>query len=223
MKTIDNKQDKLFFKQPVKPDGMRLLTPENEMFRHAIQEMKRLKMIAVLVIIILITNCKKDNTIQNNECNNLTTISGWTTINFKTNYTIQVPSGFKGLGMAGFEGNTFFKFSNDTTVILDYGYCNDLFCNDFGDTLQTSMPLSIKVKDNSNTLISLDKIQRFCQNAETSGVMYYSNDSISNSKLFWNGRLYWKDNGLFKQAMEIKFPASGIETIKEIIGTIKSK
>ena len=160
---------------------------------------------------------------MNATCNNLTSVDSWTTINFKTNYSIQVPSGFKGLGMAGFEGNTFFKFSNDTTIILEYGYCNDLFCNDFGDTLQTTIPLSIKVKDNSNNLIGLDKIQKFCQNSETIGILYYSNDSISNSKLYWNSRLYWKDNGLFKQAMQIKFPASGLETTKEIIETIKSR
>jgi hypothetical protein len=176
-----------------------------------------------LVLLAFLMSCQKDNSIENAECNNLTTIDSWTTINFKTNYTIQVPSGFKGLGMNGFEGNTFSKFSNDTSIILTYGYSNGLFCFDFGDTLQTIMPASIKVKDNSENLITLDKVQRFCQNTETIGVLYYSEDSISNSKLYWNGRLYWKDNGLFKQAMEIKFPASELETAKEIIETIKSK
>ncbi len=185
--------------------------------------MKWGKIIAILIPIISITCCKKDNNVENTVCNNLTTIDSWTTINFKTNYTIQVPSGFKGIGMAGFEGNTFSKYSNDTTVILEYGYCNDLFCNDFGDTFPTNMPVSIIVKDISNNLIRLDKIQRFCQNAETIGVLYYSNDTISNNKLYWNSRLYWKDNGLFKQAMQIKFPASELETAKGIIKTIKSK
>ena len=185
--------------------------------------MKWRKTIAIFISIISFTYCKKDNSIENTVCNNLTMVDSWTTINFKTSYTIQVPSGFKGLGMAGFEGNTFSKFSNDTTIVLEYGYCNDLFCNDFGDTLQTTVPLNIKVKDNSNNLITLDKIQRFCQNAETIGILYYSNDTISNSKLYWNSRLYWKDNGLFKQAMQIKFPASELETAKGIIETIKAK
>ena len=179
--------------------------------------MKWRKTIAIFISIISITYCKKDNVIENTVCNNMTTIDSWTTISFKTNYTIQIPSGFKGLGMAGFEGNTFSKFSNDTTIVLEYGYCNDLFCNDFGDTLPTTMPASITVKDNLNNLITLDKIQRFCQNAETIGILYYSNDTISNSKL------YWKDNGLFKQALQIKFSASGLETVNEIIETIKSK
>jgi hypothetical protein len=181
------------------------------------------KIIFLLVIIAFSVACKKDNVIENTAYNNMTTIDSWLTVSFKTNYTIQVPSGFEGSGMEGFEGNTFFKFSNDTTIILEYGYCNDLFCNDFGDTLRTTIPLIIKVKDNSNNLITLNKIQRFCQNAETIGVLYYSNDSISNSKLYWNSRLYWKDNGLFKQAMQIKFSASGLETVNEIIETIKSR
>jgi hypothetical protein len=188
-----------------------------------IEAIKPKNIVAIIISILLVTSCKKDNNIENAACNNLTTIDGWTTINFKRNYTIQVPSGFEGIGMAGFEGNTFFKFSNDTTIVLTYGYCNDLFCFDFGDTLQNIIPASIKVKDNSNNLITLDKIQRFCQNAETIGVLYYSNASIPNSKLYWNSRLYWKDNGLFKQALVIKFPASGLETTKEIIESIKSK
>ena len=188
-----------------------------------IEAMRWKNIMTILIPIILITHCKKDNSIENTACNNMTTIDSWTTISFKTNYTIQVPSEFKGLGMAGFEGNTFSKFSNDTTIILESGYCNDLFCNDFGDTLQTTIPSRIKVRDNSNTLVTLDKVQKFCQNAETIGVLYYSNDSISNSKLYWNSRLYWKDNGLYKQAMQIKFPASELETAKEIIETIKSK
>jgi len=80
----------------------------------------------------------------------------------------------------------------------------------------------VNMSDFSN-LITLDKIQRFCQNAETIGILYYSNDTISNSKLYWNSRLYWKDNGLFKQAMQIKFPASELETAKGIVETLKSK
>jgi len=213
----------MWFHPNIKPCFKKFHPSHIDILNQMIEAIKPKNIIAILIIIILITNCKKDDNKVNTSCNNLTTIDGWSTINFKTNYTIQVPSGFKGLGMAGFEGNTFSKFSNDTAIILEYGYCNDLFCNDFGDTLQTTIPLSIKVKDNSNNLITLDKIQRFCQNAETIGVLYYSNDSISNIKLYWNSRLYWKDNGLFKQAMQIKFPASGLETAKEIIETIKSK
>ena len=181
------------------------------------------KIIFLLLIIASCVGCKKDNGMENSACNKLTIVNSWTKINFKANYTIQVPPGFNGLGMAGFEGNTFSKFSDDTTIILESGYCNDLFCNDFGDTLQITIPSSIKIKDNSNNLITLDKIQRFCQNEETVGVLFYSNDSFSKSKLYFNSRLYWKDNGLFKQAMQIKFPPSGLETVNKIIETIKSR
>lgn len=181
------------------------------------------KIISLLIIIAFSVGCKKENVIDNIVCNNMATKDSWITISFKTNYSIQVPSDFKGLGMAGFEGNTFSKFSNDTTIMLDYGYCNSLFCNDFGDTLQTTIPLSIKVKDNSNNLITLDKIQRYCQNAETIGILYYTNNNVSSNKLYWNSRLYWMDNGIFKQAMQIKFPATGLETVNEIIETIKPR
>jgi hypothetical protein len=174
-----------------------------------------------LLIIIAFIGCKKENVIDNSACNNMATIDNWLTISFKTNYTIQVPPDYKGLGMGGFEGNTFSKFSNDTTIVLDYGYCNGLFCNDFGDTLQSTIPLSISVRDNSNNLITLDKMQKFCQNTEITGILYYTNNNISSNKLYWNSRLYLLDYGLFKQAMQIRFPAKELETVNEIIGTIK--
>lgn len=41
--------------------------------------------------------------------------------------------------------------------------------------------------------------------------------------IFFDARLYWKDNGLFKQAMLIKFHESDLETVKEIIETISTK
>jgi hypothetical protein len=158
-------------------------------------------------MLFLTLSCGKDNiiVIDNYSCNDLKTVDNWTTINFKTGYSIQVPPEYKGGGMMGFEGNTFFKFSSDTTIIFEYGYCNGLFCFDFGDTLQNPIPAKVNVKDNSTNLYTLDKILKFCQNAEPIGLLYYSDDNTVNSKLYWNARLYWKDNGLFKQAMMIKF------------------
>jgi hypothetical protein len=181
------------------------------------------KVFILISIILLISYCKKDKSIENSACNNLTTVDSWPTINFKTNYTIQVPNDFQGPGMTGFEGNVFSKFSKDTTLILDYGYCNALFCFDFGDTLQTTVPTSIRVKNISGDLITLNKYQKFCQNSETVGVLYYLDNNGPNTALYWNGRLYWKDNELFRQAMQISFSSSELETLIEIIETIKTK
>jgi hypothetical protein len=148
---------------------------------------------------------------------NLTSIDGWTTINFKSNYTIQIPDGFEGIGMAGFEGNTFSKFSADNKINLFYGYCNDLFCNDFGDPLANPVPNSLQVSTNSAVLITLNKREYFYQNSEVVGVLYYSDNEIS------RGRLFWKDSSTLKAALEIDFNLSEIETVNKIIETIKTK
>jgi hypothetical protein len=111
--------------------------------------------------------------------NNLTSVDSWITINFKSNYTIQIPDGFEGIGIAGFEGNTFSKNSPDKKINLSYAYCNDLFCNDFGDPLGSSVPYSVQVKNDSGATITLNKKEYFCQNSEVKGILYYSDNEIS--------------------------------------------
>jgi hypothetical protein len=148
---------------------------------------------------------------------NLATIEGWTTIDFKSNYSIQIPDGFEGIGMAGFEGNTFSKSSSEYNINLSYAYCNSLFCNDFGDPLGNSVPNSIQVNNNSGVSIRLTEREYFYQNSEIAGILYYSDNEIS------RGRLFWKDSGILKAALEIDFNLSDLDIVKKIIGTIKSK
>ncbi len=174
------------------------------------------KTIIFFLLIISLTGCKKDEDEQLN-CIQLTTINDWTTIDFKADYTIQLPEGFEGPGMVGFEGNTFYKNSTDDKIILGYMYCGPLWCEDFGDTLQTPVPDNIQVMGNFDYLITLNKKEYFCQDSEITGVLYYSTDDITKS------RLYWKDNGYLKQALELEFYLSELETVKSIIGTIERK
>jgi hypothetical protein len=143
--------------------------------------------------------------------------NSWVKIDFKSNYTIQIPEGFVGLGMNGFEGNTFSKHSTDNKINLTYAYCNGLFCSDFGDPLTNPAPVSIQVMNNYSQLITLDKIKYFYQNSDTTGVLYYSNNDIA------IGRLFWKDDNILKTALEIDFNYSEIETVDKIIKTIERK
>ncbi len=176
------------------------------------------KLIVFFLFILWLTSCRKDDRNDNTTCNNLATFPGWTTIDFKTNYTIQVPEGFEGVGMTGFEGYTFFKNSKDNKITLSYFYCGPLSCADFGDALSDSIPKSLQITGDFDALITLNKIEYFCQNSETLGILYYSNNSD-----ITKGRLYWKDNGKLKQALELQFYLSEIETVREIIASIKRK
>jgi hypothetical protein len=141
----------------------------------------------------------------------------WIKINFKSNYTIQIPEGFVGLGLVSFEGNTFSKHSPDNKINLTYSYCNGLVCFDFGDPLTKPAPVSIQVMNNFSQLITLDKIKYFYQNSDTIGVLYYSNNEIA------KGRLFWNDDNILKTALEIDFNYSEIETVNKIIKTIERK
>jgi len=176
------------------------------------------KVFVFFLLVFLLISCEKDDKKENFACNNLTTYNYWTKIDFKSNYTIQLPHGFDGAGMVGFEGNTFNKKSKDNKIILSYMYCSPLFCYDFGDTLQNSIPKSIQVMGSFDMPITLSDIEYFCQNSETIGVLYYSTDGdITKS------RLYWKEHEILRQALEIEFYLSEIDTVIKIIETIKNK
>ncbi len=165
------------------------------------------KLLQLLCSFIILVSCSKEPS----------TII-WKTINFKTHYTIQVPDGFEGLGMTGFEGNIFEKYSTDNKIILSYDYPNGgTFFYDFGDTLPNPHPNYIMIKDYSNNLVTLNHIEMFNHNLDTIGILYYSKDSIC------NGRLYWRDNGYVKQALDLKFILSEFNVVEQIINSIKEK
>jgi hypothetical protein len=177
-----------------------------------------MKKISILfVIIFLFISCRKNYEEISNTPLNLITIPGWPIIDFKIDYTIQVPTGFVGAGLEGFEGKSFTKSSADNTIQLNGGYSNSLSILDFGDTLPNPVPASIQVVNNSAQLITLDHIENFYQDSQTIGVLFYSNAGIS------RGRLYWKDDNVFKQALEIDFNLSELNTLNKIIQSIKRK
>ena len=171
----------------------------------------------IILTIFLLTSCTKNEEVNNDNRLNLTTISGWTTIDFKTDYTIQVPTDFIGGGLQGFEGNSFYKSSADNKILLESGYSNNLFTFDFGETLQNPAPKSIQLINKLSKLITLDKIEFFCQNSDTLGVFYYANIPIS------NGRLFWKNTNQYRQALEVDFSLAELETVNKIIETIKRR
>src|ERR1035437_9276569 len=100
-----------------------------------------MKKISIFFLIIFsLLNCTKNDEGENVNDFNLTTIAGWSTIDFKTNYTIQVPAAFVGLGLTGFEGKSFYKTSANNTIKLYGGYNTALIAIDFGDTLPNPVP-----------------------------------------------------------------------------------
>jgi hypothetical protein len=162
-------------------------------------------------------DCKKNDNVGDTNYFELTSDDGWRTISFKTNYTIQVPSGFTGGILVGFEGNSFFVSSEDNKTQLSFGYSNSLAILDFGDTLKDPIPTSIQIANNFSKLITLNQIEYLRQNTETIGILSYLKSDTS------YGRLYWKDKGKLKDALEIEYNITKLDTVNKIIETIKEK
>lgn len=144
-------------------------------------------------------------------------INQWSTFNFKKNYTIEVPPGFTGGIVKGFEGSTFSGTTENKRVRLSYSYCTLLYCFDFGDRLKYPFRDSIQIKDTTSQLITLNKVETFYQDYELIGILYYSNNDLA------KGRLFWKEDNFFKQALEIDFYSSDYITVTKIINSIKRK
>ena len=168
----------------------------------------------ILFFTLIIIACKKETT--NVNCIALSQNSNWTISDFKNNYTIQFPANYFG-GKDGFEGNIFYKERNDSSIVFSYDYCSPLFCYDFGDTLYQPFPNSINIKVYDST-ITLSKQVAFCDsNSLQIAILYYNDEDKSHA------RLYWKDNGLYRQALEIAFDYSELQEVLDIIKTIKEK
>ena len=140
---------------------------------------------------------------------------GWSSESFKANYTIQFPSGFTG-SMGGFEGNIFDKFNTTNSTRLWYFYSNSLFCSDFRDTLMNINQPFIQVMFNGQVLTLSDRIE-FTSNHELTGIFYHTNAQQI------NGRLFWKDDGVFKEAADANYPVGDEQQMIRILRSIRHR
>jgi hypothetical protein len=166
----------------------------------------------------MFTNCKKNEEVKVVPDFNLTTIANWPTIDFKAQYTIQVPAEFIGPGVQqGFEGNSFSKSSADGKIQLHGGFGTILGIMDFGMVLPNPVPAEVQIRNNNSELVTLDNREIFYQNAEIIAYFYYSNNTVS------KGELYWYVSNAFLSALSIDFELSELETVNKIIKSIKLK
>lgn len=172
-----------------------------------------------LLLIVLIASCKPHiERIEEKpvDCITLAQNSQWTVSEFKTDYTIQIPANYSTPLYVGYEGKVFFTKRNDNTAQIAFAYCSSLQCTDFGEKLPASSPASIELNING-VKMTLDQKANFCNGDDHVGILYYNNDNNSLA------RLYWKDKGEFKQALELSYDHSLHQEILDIIKTIKLK
>lgn len=163
-------------------------------------------------LLLLLSSCKKDQVIIT-DSNELQQQPAWKTEKFKADYTMQFPGYYDGGYMQGFEGGTFDKIRDDTRVHFTYSYSNGLQYFDFGDTLADKNTDSIAVGD---LLLILPYRISLTENGDTAGILFY-NDVWSVSTAV----LYWKDGGVYKNALRIGYANDMKEEMLTILKTIR--
>lgn len=176
-----------------------------------------MKHIAIaLFSFLLLFSCSKNSEVEDREYE-IGQNPLWAKEPFKRDYTIQFPDTYKG-GMVGWEGNIFSKLKQIDSTRVWYSYLTSLYANDFRDTLFNTEQSSITaVFYNGNLVLVLPKKIKFTQNGQLTGLLYHNSDAQS------YGRIFWKDNGFFKESADIKFKPQNLSEVIEVVRTIQRR
>jgi len=167
-----------------------------------------------ILLTILTSSCDKEEVLEQSECIEIFKNSNWTTEEFKSNYEIQFSTNYEGTGMVGFEGNIFNKSRVDKKVELTYSFCSPIYCSDFGNVLDISIPDSIMVKDKENNDVTLDSKKEFCLNGNVNGILYY------NTEINSTGKYYIKQDSEYLDGLTIYFDNTEYQEVENIVKTI---
>lgn len=170
------------------------------------------KIFLAISLSILFLSCKKEEIIFN-DSTELQQQFSWKTEKFKAGYSIQFPGYYEGGFVQGFEGATFQKLRDDTRANFLYSFSNGLQNFDFGDTLIDESIDSITYGD---MMVILPYRRDFTENGQIVGILFY-NDPWSISM----GVLYWKDGGVFKNALLVGYANDLKDEMLTILKTIK--
>lgn len=172
--------------------------------------------IQCLLFVLLVVSCKRSVDGSNDDnCILTAQNAGWATTDLRSNYSIQFPGNYSATKQQGYEGMVYDVKRDDNSVRFNYIYCNSMECYGF-DGLPGSLPEFIDY-GLSGSMIRLDQKVTFCNGNTLTGVLYFTSDNDAHA------RLYWKDNGAYKQALDVSYNRSRHQEVIDIIKTIKRK
>jgi len=167
--------------------------------------------IFIILLSLFISGCKKAD---DDSIGEIPKDSVWITESFKSNYTIQFPDSYEGIGMYGFEGNMFTKNRIDEKVLFSYQYCHSLGCENFGDTLESPIPNSIIAIDANENEVFLDLVKLIFEESDTVGILYYNDEEQS------TGKYFMKEGDELLEGLSVYFTKSEFSEVEEIILSI---
>jgi hypothetical protein len=121
-------------------------------------------------------------------------------------------------GTTGFEGNIFVKYNANDSVHFSYSFCSSIFCYDFGDILENIAQKMFRgIFLYGHDTVQLTQRANFTKDQALAGIFYHNEETIS------FGKLFWKDGGVFKEALDVWYRKNDLQRVIEIIGTIQEK
>jgi hypothetical protein len=170
------------------------------------------------IALLVVASCKEESKLPD-DCIMPVAFNDWRLESFKNAYNIQFPEYFIGMGMQGFEGNMFERYNPDSSIMISYAYCNELYCADFGDTLPVDLPDQLYVINSPirSSEIELVNKKYFCSDDQMKGILYYSNDAVS------LGKFYMLGYGGYLEAATLLFSSNKLDTVCLILSTINER
>lgn len=174
--------------------------------------------ISLLILsLFFLAACTDSDDSLTNGCIEISQNPDWKTEDFKTSFTIQFPDNYEGVGMTGFEGNSFSKKRNDGKIELEYYYSNGAYSLDFGIALNGSIPDSIDSKDKSRSETILAIRKEFCSNNDIIGYFYF-NEEVNST-----GKYFMKRDSVYLEGLKVYFNSTELQEVENIIKTVVEK
>ena len=174
-----------------------------------------MKFTFIIFLLLLVLSCSDENVIED-QCVSTFNTDDWQAELFKTDYTIRFPDNYMGLGMVGFEGHIFQKMRVDSSVVIEYGYCGPLWCDDFGDTLASEIPDTLVYERPNDTDFLLTDWIYICNDiSNEAGILYFDETEPVHAIYFMN------INDVFLESASITYSTENFEEVRSILGTIE--
>lgn len=149
--------------------------------------------------------------------------STWTAENFKTDYTIQFPSTYKGDGAAENSSYYFDKYRTDNDVRFFWRHCGVAFCDEYGLVPLTTFRETITVPSseifNTGGYVvrnDLTEYKLFCDDNGIFAVFYYNTLPDADGALFLK-----LDDDQYYAAVLMNYKSTAQQEVEDILKTIQ--
>lgn len=147
----------------------------------------------------------------------------WTAENFKTDYTIQFPSTYKGDGASTSSNYYFNKYRKNKSVRFFWTHCGVAYCSEYGylplATLRDIITASSsEISNNGSHWVrnDLTEYKLFCDDSGVSAVFYYNTLPDADGALFLK-----LDDDQYYAAILVNYKNTEQQEVEDIMRTIQ--